>query len=77
MIDLINHIKESSRGEDKIIVVSEWTSVLELFENYLEEERIEFVTLSGKSSLKSRDNIIIQFNKPIKSGKGAIVGSPI
>lgn len=50
--------------DDKVVVVSQWTSVLDIIARHLQRERIYFVELNGKTPIKIRNDIVVSFNKP-------------
>lgn len=76
MLELTNQIIRESNGKDKVIIVSEWTSVLDLFEQYLKEDEIAYVVISGKSPLAARDRIIHEFHRPAEPETDAKVDIP-
>ena len=49
--------------EDKLIVVSQWTSVLSLVSNYLRKNEVEFCEITGEVNLMRRNEIVEYFNK--------------
>ncbi|CAF0927371.1 unnamed protein product [Brachionus calyciflorus] len=49
--------------EDKLIVVSQWTSVLNLVSAYLKKNQIEFCEITGEVNLMRRNEIVEYFNK--------------
>lgn len=49
--------------EDKLIVVSQWTSVLSLVALYLRKNRIQFCEITGEVNLIRRNEIVEEFNK--------------
>lgn len=51
-------------GTDKAIIVSQWSSVLDIVSTHLQAKRVRYVTLSGKVPVKFRNDIVMQFNKP-------------
>lgn len=53
-----------SSTTDKLVIVSQWTSVLDVFARYLRKERICFVEFTGKTPIKIRNDIVVSFNKP-------------
>lgn len=52
------------QSNDKMVIVSQWTSVLGIIADHLNRERIEFVELTGKTPIKSRNDIVCSFNQP-------------
>lgn len=52
------------QSNDKMVIVSQWTSVLGIIADHLTRQRIEFVELTGKTPIKSRNDIVCSFNKP-------------
>ncbi|CAH1403717.1 unnamed protein product [Nezara viridula] len=59
-IDCLMEIMNNS--EDKVIVVSQWTSVLEILERQLKDLGIKSVALNGSIPVKERGGIISNFN---------------
>uniref|UniRef100_A0A182RKF7 Transcription termination factor 2 n=1 Tax=Anopheles funestus TaxID=62324 RepID=A0A182RKF7_ANOFN len=53
--------------DDKAIVVSQWTSMLEILGSHLSARNVPHVSLTGKVPVKLRNDIVVAFNKP--SGK--------
>lgn len=49
---------------DKIVIVSQWTGVLEILGTHLEKEGIKFVFLTGKVLVKDRHSLVNNFNNP-------------
>lgn len=50
---------------DKVVVVSQWTSVLDILKNFL--RHIKTIELNGKTPIKNRNDIVVNFNNPNKS----------
>lgn len=48
---------------EKAIFVSQWSSVLKLFESQLRNASVRFVSLTGEIPVKNRGEIIAKFNK--------------
>lgn len=48
--------------DDKIIIVSQWTSMLEIIATFFYEERIGFCELTGKTKINDRNDIVESFN---------------
>lgn len=57
---LIEHIKEKT-GQHKILIFSQFVSMLELISNRLAEEKVSFVKLSGSDSTKQRQAAVDDF----------------
>uniref|UniRef100_A0A182JQY3 Transcription termination factor 2 n=1 Tax=Anopheles christyi TaxID=43041 RepID=A0A182JQY3_9DIPT len=53
--------------DDKAIIVSQWTSMLDILASHLSERNVPYVSLTGKVPVKFRNDIVVEFNKP--SGK--------
>lgn len=62
VLEIIRQIQ--SEGDDKIVVVSQWTSVLNILANFLNRNKFNFVELNGKTAIKLRNDIVVNFNKP-------------
>jgi transcription termination factor 2 len=63
LIDMIEHFSEEF-PDDKMIVVSQWTSMLEVVGKNLENRDIEFCEVKGDIKLNIRNDIVEDFNKP-------------
>lgn len=50
--------------DDKIILVSQWTSLLNIVKPFLGKANIKFVELSGKTAIDQRNDIVVNFNNP-------------
>ncbi|XP_052869733.1 transcription termination factor 2 [Anopheles cruzii] len=50
--------------DDKAIIVSQWTSVLEIVGSHLSARNVRHVSLTGKVPVKFRNDIVTDFNKP-------------
>ena len=59
--------------DDKAIIVSQWTSMLDILATHLSERNVPFVSLTGKVQVKFRNDIVLDFNKP--SGKSKVSGT--
>uniref|UniRef100_A0A1A9Z2L8 Transcription termination factor 2 n=1 Tax=Glossina pallidipes TaxID=7398 RepID=A0A1A9Z2L8_GLOPL len=51
-------------SNDKAIVVSQWTTVLEILGSHLQRAGISFLALNGRTPVKNRQNIVSEFNNP-------------
>lgn len=56
-------MEKVSETDDKAVFVSQWSSVLDLFEPLLQKAGIRYVTLTGKVPVKNRPEIIDQFER--------------
>lgn len=50
--------------DDKIVVVSQWTTFLTIMADFLHREKVHYVELTGKTAIKDRNDIVVSFNKP-------------
>ena len=50
--------------EDKIIVVSQWTTMLELIGHHLKKGNFEYCIITGRVSLADRNDVLVDFNNP-------------
>lgn len=48
--------------DEKSIIVSQWTSVLNLFKEHLEASDIPYVSITGQVPIKDRNDIVVNFN---------------
>lgn len=62
VLEIIETIQ--SAGDDKIVVVSQWTSMLNILAKFLDRKKFNFVELTGKTAIKLRNDIVVNFNKP-------------
>lgn len=61
-IEIVKRILRES--DDKIVVVSQWTTFLSIVADFLNRERVHYVELTGKTPIKDRNNIVVSFNNP-------------
>ncbi|XP_052888180.1 transcription termination factor 2 [Anopheles moucheti] len=54
---------------DKAIVVSQWTSMLEILGSHLSDRNVPYVSLTGKVPVKLRNDIVVAFNNPSTKSK--------
>lgn len=50
--------------EDKVIIVSQWTSYLKVVRGMLDIERVTYCELNGTVPVKFRNDIVVDFNNP-------------
>ena len=55
--------KEEEGVMEKVIVVSQWTSMLDVIKEHLVKLRIKHVEISGKIPVKARGEIVDNFNQ--------------
>jgi DNA repair protein RAD16 len=48
---------------DKVVVFSQWTSMLDIIESHLQGFNFQYVRLDGSQSLRERDEVIKRFKK--------------
>lgn len=63
VLKIVNQILENT--SDKIVIVSQWTSMLNIISKYLREDSIKYIELTGKTPINLRNAIVQSFN-----GKG-------
>lgn len=69
MLKVIKTLKERVIAVgDKAIVVSQWTSVLNILKPYIEKEGVATLSLDGSIPVKNRQDIVTEFNSS-KSNK--------
>lgn len=70
MVKVLEILKKNvlkSKEKDKAIIVSQWTSVLDILRDILHKEKLETLSLNGGIPVKDRQNIVNQFNDPNNS----------
>lgn len=65
---VINEVQNVTTNGDKAVIVSQWTSMLEVFGFHLRKLRINYHIISGSVPLKTRTEIVEDFNNN-KNGK--------
>lgn len=65
VLEILN--KNVLKTKDKAIIVSQWTSVLDILRDLLHKEKLETLSLNGGIPVKDRQNIVDQFNDPKNS----------
>ncbi|XP_071442809.1 transcription termination factor 2 [Hetaerina americana] len=67
---LFNCLKENVlESQDKAVVVSQWTSVLDLIGDHLKRNGIKYYMLNGSVPLKTRTDIVENFNNSARGTK--------
>lgn len=56
-------IKDAIEGKHKILVFSQFTSMLEIIQQNLKKEKIEYITLTGATSKEKRAELVEEFNQ--------------
>lgn len=70
MIKVLNVLDNCLKnGNDKAIVVSQWTSVLNILKTHMEERGINTLSLDGSVQVSKRQEIVQQFNKDNHSSR--------
>ncbi|KAH8336448.1 hypothetical protein KR059_010713, partial [Drosophila kikkawai] len=66
MIKIMDILKNTilSTRDDKAILVSQWTSVLDILRDHLEKAGMQTLSLNGAIPVKNRQDIVNQFNDP-------------
>jgi len=59
---ILETVEDIMKTEDKVIVVSQWTSLLNLFEGVLKSRHIKTCKLTGSVAIKDRPQIVEKFN---------------
>lgn len=50
-------------ANEKAVVVSQWTKVLEMFREHLDGARVKYVRLTGTVAVKDRNDLVMDFNR--------------
>lgn len=65
MLKVLETLKQQVlNAGDKAIVVSQWTSVLNILKVHIEEQGVETLSLNGAIPVKNRQDIVTEFNSP-------------
>lgn len=64
MKKVLQMAKDILAKNEKVILVSQWTSVLNILMEHLAAARISFVKLAGDIPVKNRNDIVVDFNQP-------------
>lgn len=59
---ILNKVEELLQSDDKIVIVSQWTSVLNVLERYTQERNIPTTKLTGQVMVKNRGEVVDKFN---------------
>lgn len=76
MRKVLETLDDILKGEDKVIVVSQWTSLLDLVRLVLKERNIKCAVLTGKVPIPDRAEVVDKFNRKDRSprvSKGVII----
>lgn len=68
---IVDEVRRVTAQGDKVVVVSQWTSMLDVFAHHFRKLRIEYHVISGNVPLKTRTDIVEDFNNNT-SGKPVI-----
>lgn len=60
---ILEKIEELLQGDDKIVIVSQWTSVLNVLEGYTKRRQIHTTKLTGEVQVKDRGQVVDKFNE--------------
>jgi transcription termination factor 2 len=63
LLEMVDNIFENHE-DDKIIIVSQWTKMLDIVGYHLIEKNIEFCEIRGEVSMNNRSEIVKEFNDP-------------
>jgi len=55
MLELLKLIDRESKGEEKTIIFSQFTKMLDVIEPFLKQKRIDYVRYDGSMSDRARD----------------------
>lgn len=65
--------KKILNTSDKALIVSQWTSVLEILKGHLARKGIVTVSLNGSVPVKYRNDIVNDFNNPNNNKKVSFI----
>ncbi|XP_058458670.1 transcription termination factor 2 isoform X2 [Malaya genurostris] len=57
------------QSDDKAVIVSQWSSMLDIVAQHLSWKRVRYVSLTGKVQAKYRNDIVVDFNKQSSGAK--------
>uniref|UniRef100_A0A915Q282 Transcription termination factor 2 n=1 Tax=Setaria digitata TaxID=48799 RepID=A0A915Q282_9BILA len=60
---LLEHMDRALSCGDKCVIVSQWTSLLDILEHHLEQKNILYTSITGKVSITDRQNRANSFNE--------------
>jgi len=66
VLEIIDEIRETN---DKAVVVSQWTSMLDIVAVHLKERKLRYLEITGKVKLADRDNAVNDFNNNSNGAK--------
>lgn len=64
---VLEKVEELLAGQEKIVIVSQWSSVLDILEGFAQEKKIKTTKLTGQVAVQKRGEIVDAFNE---QGKG-------
>lgn len=64
MLKVIKVFEEKVQEGDKAIIISQWTSVLNILKTHFSQKRIQFLSLDGTVPVKDRQKIVNEVNDP-------------
>jgi transcription termination factor 2 len=68
LMEILRDKIENNPG-DKVIIVSQWTSFLDIIKPLLEDAGIHYCELTGKVLVKNRNDVVVDFNNPSSKTK--------
>jgi len=69
-VRLMEMLKETvMQTDEKAIIVSQWTSHLDIISGFLDKENISYCELTGKVKIADRNDVIVDFNNPKSTTK--------
>lgn len=61
-IEIVKRILRETN--DKIVIVSQWVSFLNIISQFLHRQKVHYVSLTGQTPIKDRNNLVVSFNNP-------------
>uniref|UniRef100_A0A0K2SVL4 Transcription termination factor 2 n=1 Tax=Lepeophtheirus salmonis TaxID=72036 RepID=A0A0K2SVL4_LEPSM len=67
LVEALNEIASKENSREKAVIVSQWTSMLNIVESYVNSLGMKSVAINGKVNVKHRGDIVEEFNSDSKN----------